>query len=119
MYAQATAIQVPMGTMDQMRHVIEHEYLPRLRTRPGFVRAYFLEQADDADRALLIVAWESQADVENFARTNMLEASVQALAVRLPGVRIKRDGFLVRVMAGAEAGGEEEEQTKPASVIQK
>jgi quinol monooxygenase YgiN len=102
-----------MGTMAQMRHVIENEYLPRLRTRPGFIRAYFLEQADDPDRALLIVAWESQAAVENFTRTNLLEASVQALAVHLPGVRIHRDAYLVSVMAGAA----EEEETKPASVV--
>lgn len=112
MYAQATTILVPMGTMAQMRHVIEHEYLPRVRTRPGFVRAYFLEQADDPDRALLIIAWESQADVENFNRTNLLEASVQALAARLPGVKIQRDGYLVSVVSGPE----EEEQTKPVSV---
>ncbi|CAG0971150.1 hypothetical protein ARNL5_01697 [Anaerolineae bacterium] len=114
MYAQATTIRVPLGTMAQMRQIIENEYLPNVSSQPGFVRAYFLEQTDDSDYAMLIVAWESQADVENYNRNNLLEASVQALTVRLPGVRIQRAGYVVRVVAGAEPDNTQE--TKPASV---
>jgi quinol monooxygenase YgiN len=101
MYAQATTLRVPLGTMPQMRRVIEQDYLPRVRCRPGFVSAQFLEQIDDPESALLIICWENQAAVENFSRTNHLEASVQALAVRVPGVRVQRQGYLVSVeMAG-------------------
>jgi heme-degrading monooxygenase HmoA len=111
MYAQATAIRVPMGTMAQMRQVIEEEYLPRVRNRPGFVSAQFLEQIDDPDSALLIVCWDNQAAVENFNRTNLLEASVQALAVRLPGVRVQREGYLISI----NISGQEQEETQPSA----
>jgi heme-degrading monooxygenase HmoA len=84
-----------------MRHVIEQDYLPRVCNRPGFVSAQFLEQIDDPDSALLVVCWENQAAVENFNRTNVLEASVQALAVRVPGVRVQRQGYQVSVEIAA------------------
>ena len=111
MYAQATTIRVPLGTMAQMRHVIEQDYLPRVRNRPGFLSAQFLEQIDDPEFALLVVCWENQAAVENFNRTNVLEASVQALAVRVPGVRVQRQGYLVSV----EVSTADEEQTQTLS----
>ena len=102
MYAQASSIRVPMGTMAQMRHVIEQEYLPRVRSRPGFLSAQFLEQIDDPESALLIVCWDKQASVENFNRTNLLEASVQAIAARIPGVRVQREAYLISVNVGAQ-----------------
>jgi heme-degrading monooxygenase HmoA len=105
MYAQATTIRVPLGTMPQMRKLVEEEYLPRLRERPGFMRAYFLEQVDDPDAALLLVVWESHAAVEAFNRTGLLEASVQALASRLPGVVLQRQGYVSRVTVGPPASG--------------
>jgi hypothetical protein len=115
MYAQASTIRVPIGTMAQMRHVIEQEYLPRVRSRPGFVSAQFLEQVDDPESALLIICWDKQASVESFNRTNLLEASVQALAARLPGVRVQREAFLVSVNMGAET----QEETQPTAAHSK
>lgn len=97
MYAQVTNIRVPMDAMPRMRQIIEYDYLPAVRSRPGFVTAYLLEQADDPDAAQLVVLWESHEAVEEFNRTGLLESSVQALAVRMPGVRVQRQGYLVRI----------------------
>lgn len=105
MYAQATIIRVPLGTMSQMRHIIEHDYLPRVRSRPGFLSAQMLEQIDDPESAILVLYWDNQAAVEGFNRTNPLEASVQALAVRLPGTRIHREGYVVSVQIDSAHSG--------------
>jgi heme-degrading monooxygenase HmoA len=97
MYAQVTSIQVPMDKMGELRQMIESHYLPTVCTRPGFLAAYLLEQIDDSSHAQLIQFWEKQADVENWHRTGLLEASVQSIAASIPGVRIQRDGYMVRV----------------------
>ena len=54
------------------------------------------------DRAELIVLWEDQAALERFNSTGMLEASVQGLAARLPGVQIQREGYLVSLLTGVQ-----------------
>lgn len=105
MYAQVTHIQVPIDGMPQMRMLIEHDYLPTIRRRPGFVAGYLLEQVDDPEVAILVVQWENHEAVENFNRTGSLEASVQALAARMPGVRVHREGFIMRVRVEREAAG--------------
>jgi quinol monooxygenase YgiN len=105
MYAQVTHIQVPIDGMPQMRLLIEHDYLPAIRRRPGFVAGYLLEQVDDPESAILIVQWENHESVENFNRTGSLEASVQTLAARMPGVRVQREGFVMRVRVEREAAG--------------
>jgi heme-degrading monooxygenase HmoA len=97
MYAQVTTIRVPLGAMDQMRQMIAHDYLPALRVRVGFISAHLLEQIDDPEAAYLVVYWESHDAVENFNRTGLLESSVQALAARMPGVRVQRQGYMVHV----------------------
>jgi heme-degrading monooxygenase HmoA len=97
MYAQVTTIHVPMGAMHQMRQIIERDYLTAIRARPGFLGAQLLEQIDDPEAALLIVQWDTQEAVENFNRTGLLETSVQALAARMPGVRVQRQGYIVHV----------------------
>lgn len=99
MFAQATAIRVPVGGMAQMRRLIEQDYLPQLRQRDGFVSAQLLEQVDDPEAALLVVMWDSQHAVEAFHRTGALQASVSALSSRLPGVRVHRDSYTVTAMA--------------------
>ncbi|PJF25112.1 MAG: hypothetical protein CUN53_14435 [Phototrophicales bacterium] len=105
MYAQVTHIQVPIDGMPQMRRMIEHDYLPVIRCRPGFVAGYLLEQVDDPESAILVVQWENHEAVENFNRTGSLEASVQALAARMPGVRMHREGFIMRVRVERETAG--------------
>jgi heme-degrading monooxygenase HmoA len=101
MFAQATAIRVPVGAMAQMRRLIEQDYLPQLRQRDGFVSAQLLEQVDDPEAALLIVMWDSQRAVEAFHRTGALQATVNALSSQMPGVRVHRDSFTVTVAAQA------------------
>lgn len=100
MYAQKTVIQVPLGRINQLREVIAQKYLPVVRTRPGFLAAYLLEQVDDESAAELVVLWDSHAAVENFNRTGLLQASIQCIALDLPGVRLHREGYVVRVTAG-------------------
>lgn len=102
MYAQASTLHAPMNMMPQLRSAIEQDYLPRVREREGFISAHLLEQIDDTDTGLLIIYWRDQASVEAFAGTGLLEASVQALAARVPGVRIQREGYAVTVNVGSE-----------------
>jgi quinol monooxygenase YgiN len=101
MYAQKIVIHAPMGKVDELRRLIEMKYLPVLADRPGFIAAYLLEQADDHDRTELIQLWHNHADIENFHRTGMLQASIQSLAVDLPGINIQRQGYIVRVAVGS------------------
>jgi hypothetical protein len=101
MYAQTSSIRVPMGNMDRMRSIIKRDYLPQLRVRPGFVSAFFMEQVDDPDRAELVILWDNQAAVERFNSTGLLEATVNALAARLPGAQVQRQGYALTVVTGA------------------
>jgi heme-degrading monooxygenase HmoA len=96
MYAQVTQIQVPYNKMGELRQVIEREYFPIVRQRPGFVAAYLLEQVDDRDCAQLTIFWDDQDAVESFHRTGLLEASIQTLAAYVPGIQLRRQGYLVR-----------------------
>lgn len=100
MYAQSTVIRVPMGMMRYMRRLIEQDYLPKVRVRPGFVSAVLLEQEDDEDSAELIVVWESQAAAEDFSRTGVPEATPQPLVQAFPGVRAQRTGYRVSASFG-------------------
>jgi quinol monooxygenase YgiN len=97
MYAQLTRIRVPLDKMDEVRHIIEQDYLPVVRTRPGFVAAYLLEEIDDNDSAQMIQFWDSHSAAENFVRTGLLASSIQSLAARIPGIQIQRQGYIVRV----------------------
>lgn len=103
MYAQITSIQVPLDKMNRMREIVHRAYLPKLRVRPGFITAFFLEQIDDPDRAELVVLWENQASVEQFNSTGVLEASISGLATELPGVYVRRQGYVLTVTTGARA----------------
>jgi hypothetical protein len=96
MYAQLTRMRVPIGQMDVLRCMIEDDYLPVVRTRPGFVAAYLLEHVDDADAAEMIQFWDTHASAESFARTGLLASSIQSLAARLHGLQIQRQGYIVR-----------------------
>ncbi|MBZ0301852.1 MAG: antibiotic biosynthesis monooxygenase [Anaerolineae bacterium] len=100
MYAQKTIIRAPLGKNEELRQVIAQKYLPVVRSRPGFMAAYLLEQVDDADTCELIQFWDNQAALENFHRTGMLQASIQSIAAELPGVRLERQGYVVRVALG-------------------
>ncbi|MEP7291819.1 MAG: antibiotic biosynthesis monooxygenase, partial [Chloroflexota bacterium] len=101
MYAQSTVIRVPLGKMERMREIIRRDYLPKIEGRAGFVTAFLLEQVDDPDRAELLVLWESQAAVEHFNSTGLLEATVHGLAAYLPDVQVQRQSYALTVSAGA------------------
>jgi heme-degrading monooxygenase HmoA len=101
MYAQKTIIHAPLGKGEVVRQLIAQKYLPVVRSRPGFLAAYLLEQADDGDLCELIQVWDKHASVENFVKTGLLEASLQGLAVDLPGCTIQRQGYVIRVAVGA------------------
>ena len=100
MYAQKTIIRVPMGRASELRQIIAQKYLPVVRSRPGFMAAYLLEQIDDADKCELVQFWDNQAAIENFHRTGMLQASLQSIAAELPGVYVERQGYVIRVAVG-------------------
>lgn len=101
MYAQVSLMHVPLGAMPDLRRQIETVYLPGVSARAGFVCAYLLEQIDDPESALLTVFWEDQGSVETFHRTGALQASVQALAAEMPGLKVERDSYLVTASAAA------------------
>ena len=109
MYAQVTYLRVPINKSAELRDIMETRYLPVVRLRPGFLAGYLLQQVDDPDTAQLVLFWDSQTAVENFTRTGLLESSVYALATDIPGVEIKRQGYLVPLavrggLQPAEAG---------------
>lgn len=100
MYTQKTVIRAPIGKMDELRNLIAEKYLPVVRNRTGFVGACLLEQTDDTDCCELLIFWDNQAAIEAFHRTGFLEASLHKIAVDLPGARIQRQGYIIRVTAG-------------------
>lgn len=100
MYAQKTVIHAPMGKIMELREMIAQKYLPVVRSRPGFMAAYLLEQVDDSDKCELILFWDNQAALENFQKTGMLKASLQSLALDMPGIRLERQGYMIRVATG-------------------
>lgn len=101
MYAQRTRLRVPQARMKDLRALIQNEYLPVLSRRPGFIAAYLLEQVDDQDAAEMIQLWDSHAAAEAFTRTGSLAATLESLSRSIPGLRVQREGYIVRVMAGA------------------
>lgn len=103
MFAQMTTISVPIDKMDDLRTMLETRYLPVVQMRPGFQAGYLLEQCDDPEVAELILFWESQAAVENFQRTGLLQASLNSLAAEMPGLRVQRNSYLVHLTAHAPA----------------
>ena len=96
MYAQVTTLFCPMGRMSELHTLIEDDYLPSVREFDGFISAYFMQRIDDPDTAELVQFWDNQAAVENLHRTGMMKASVSSLLAHLPGLRIQRQGYLVK-----------------------
>lgn len=106
MYAQKAVLHAPLGKIGELRRLIGEKYLPVVRKRPGFIAAFLMEQVDDPDSAELVLLWNSQAAVEHFQNTGLLQSSIQAISADLPGLRIERQGYMVRLTAGSEASPE-------------
>jgi hypothetical protein len=96
MYAQVTFLQVPLDQMSILRELIETQYLPIVKQRPGFKAGYLLEQIDDPETAQLVLFWDEHASVESFNRTGMLQASLHALTAEMPDLIVHRQGYMVR-----------------------
>lgn len=106
MYAQKAVLQAPLGKIGELRRLIGEKYLPVVRKRPGFIAAFLMEQVDDPDSAELVLLWSSQAAVEHFHNTGLLQASIQTISADLPGLKIERQGYIIRLTAGSETGQE-------------
>ncbi len=104
MYAQKAVLQAPLGKIGELRRLVAENYLPVVRKRPGFIAAFLLEQIDDPDRAELVLLWSSQAAVEHAQNTGLLQLSVQSLSADLPGLKIQRQGYIIRLTASGEPG---------------
>jgi heme-degrading monooxygenase HmoA len=97
MFVQMISMRAPTGEIKSLRSLIAHEYLPAVRARPGFVAAHLLEKVDDRDCAELMIFWDSQSAVEEANRTTALAGSDHSIAARMPGLRIQRQSYIVKV----------------------
>lgn len=93
MFAQITAIRTPLGKMQVLRELIRDNYLPLMRQQPGLLRDYFLVQADDHDRAQLILVWDNQSDYEQFRSLPAAAENVEAL--RSMCLRFESQGYVM------------------------
>ncbi|MDX1993446.1 MAG: antibiotic biosynthesis monooxygenase [bacterium] len=101
MFVQVISMKAPAESNTRLRRLVSEEYLPALRTRPGFVAAHLLEQVDDLDNTILLVYWDNQAALENLNSTGVLSGSVESIAARLPGLHIQRQSYIVGVTVEA------------------
>lgn len=97
MYAQLVEMYVSPEQMNELRAVIADKYLPVVEDRPGFISGYLLEQADEPGHAQMLLIWENHDSAETFTRTGHLASSFRSIAAHVPGLRIQRQGFIVRV----------------------
>ena len=96
MFVHMTSIHVALGEIVKLRQIMSETFLPLVYKQPGMVRAYLVEQVDDADHAQLILVWESQALHERFRNSKAGEQLFQQLSSR-PGWRIQCQSYVVRL----------------------
>ena len=96
MYAHITTIRVPLGRMESFRQMLNRDYLEPVRQQPGFIRAYFLEQVDDPERAQLIQVWESQAALEAYRRSGAIDQVNLRLHTAIRELSMQSQGYLLR-----------------------
>lgn len=105
MFVQMVSMEVPLGQISDLRDMLFGEYLPALRERPGFIAAHLLEQIDDRNSAFLLIYWDSQRSVED-EKTGILAGSPHSIAARMPGLRVRRQSYIVdRSIAPEEKAG--------------
>ena len=100
MFVHITSFRVSTGQVPRLRERIAAGYLPIARKQPGFERDYFLEKVDDAERAQLVLVWESQSALENFRNSDVMDAINKMLHANLPGLRMQSDSYIVRLRPG-------------------
>jgi quinol monooxygenase YgiN len=94
MYIQNTEMRLPPGKLDQFRQILDQNYFPNLREKPGYICGGLFEQTDDRDVVSLITFWENQGSVEFLKRTEPLSGSVHALSALLPGLQVSTRAFV-------------------------
>lgn len=97
MYSQITHLQVPIGRLDDLRQFIYADYFPRLHELDGFIAAYLLEQIDDPTQAQIVQLWADHASIESARRTEPLDVTIERVAASIRGLRIQRQGYIIRV----------------------
>jgi len=97
MFAQIITMTVPPGSIENLRTLITEEYLPQVINRPGFISAGLLEQVDDRNATQLVIYWRSHQDVESANQTTGLAGSPYSIAARIPGLRVQRHSYIVKV----------------------
>jgi heme-degrading monooxygenase HmoA len=97
MFVQIIHMQAPIGEIANLRRLVAQEYLPALRNRPGFISAHLLEQIDNRDNAELVIYWDNHDSVEDANRTGVLAGSDSSIAARMPGLRIRRQSYIIKV----------------------
>ena len=97
MFAQIITMKVPSGNIQELRMLIAEEYLPEVSGRAGFVSAGLLEQVDDRETTQLVIYWKTQQDVERAQQTSGLVGSPYSIAARIPGMRIQRHSYIIKV----------------------
>jgi heme-degrading monooxygenase HmoA len=97
MFVHVTSFHVSTGQIGRLRDRIAAGYLSLVRKQPGFVRGYFLEKVDDPETAQLIMVWESQATLESFRSSELMDAINKMLYANLPGLRMQGESYIARL----------------------
>ncbi len=97
MFVQVIEMLAPAGQIEALRKLVQEEYLPSIRSRPGFLTAHLLEQLDNRDETKLVIYWDTHASLEDANRTGVLAGSTTSIAARMPGLKVQRQSYLVNV----------------------
>jgi len=96
MFVHMTSIRVALGEIARLRTITTETVLPLVYQQPGIVRAYLVEQVDDAEHAQLILVWENQAMHERFRSSKPGEQLFQMLNKR-PGWHTQSQSYVARM----------------------
>ncbi len=96
MFVHMTSIRVALGEIARLRTIVAETVLPLVYQQPGIVRAYLVEQVDDAEHAQLILVWESQAMHERFRNSTAAEQLFKMLNMR-PGWHTQSQSYIARL----------------------
>ncbi len=96
MFVHMTSIHVALGEIARLRQIMSESFLPLVYQQPGIIRAYLVEQVDDAEHAQLILVWESQAVHERFRNSKAAEQQFRLLSSR-PGWRTQSQSYVARL----------------------
>ncbi|MCC6612631.1 MAG: antibiotic biosynthesis monooxygenase [Anaerolineae bacterium] len=96
MFVHITSIRVALGEIIKLRAIMADNILPLVYQQPGILRAYLVEQVDDAEHAQLILVWDTQAMHERFRNSRAAEQLFQMLNTR-PGWHTQSQSYVARL----------------------